>query len=157
MKTPILMAAIAAGLMATTADARGGDREALMGPEEMIEQLDANGDGALSPDEFRTPAQGIFAMMDANGDGALTAAEAEAAATDRVAERVGRMIERLDTNADGTVSEAEFTVVRRGPSAEQMFERIDGDSDGLVTLAELEEARDGFRDRFGRAFGRRGN
>lgn len=45
-----------------------------------LNRFDANKDGAISKDEFRTPTLANFTRMDANKDGTLTVAEQNAAA-----------------------------------------------------------------------------
>lgn len=50
------------------AGGRGGN------PQQMLQQLDTNGDGVISADEFNGPAQ-FFERMDADGDGRVTADE----------------------------------------------------------------------------------
>lgn len=67
-------------------------------------------------------------------------------------DRMERMLERFDADADGTIDLAEFTT-----AAVERFERADADGDGLVTEAEREAAREahrsGMRDRAVERFG----
>ncbi|MDA7427970.1 EF-hand domain-containing protein [Primorskyibacter aestuariivivens] len=166
-----LMAAIVLTLPATSAMARGGPSGGF-GPA-MLEfiDLDANGDGQLSTDEMANMAQAHFAKVDANGDGELSADELQAAAAERQARRVARMIETLDSDGNGTLSAEEMEAARdmrgghgqragkdgeghkkrwgwgksneerREARIERMFDRIDADGDGAISEAEYDEAR----------------
>lgn len=46
--------------------------------DKMFENLDANGDGAISKAEFLTNAEERFSKMDADGDGSITKEEGKA-------------------------------------------------------------------------------
>ncbi|MBI1200314.1 MAG: EF-hand domain-containing protein [Phenylobacterium sp.] len=72
-----LIAAGVAGLVA----ASGAAHAQMPAPADIIKAWDANGDGAVSKDEWVAagrPAE-RFALVDANHDGKVTAAELEAA------------------------------------------------------------------------------
>ncbi len=120
--------------------------------------LDADGNGSLTLEEMQAAGDVRFAGLDTDGNGVLSEAELLATANERAAERVARMLERLDTNEDGGVSQAEMDVVRRGGGeiSERAFERIDADEDGAVSAEEFADAgeRRGRGDRGGK--GRRG-
>ena len=134
---------------------------------------DTDGDGRLSRAEAAAAAQARFAAVDENADGFVSELEREAAReaadarrAERRAEREvegerpgrrgrrggasgersGDRWERLDTNQDGFVSEAEAT-----SAALSRFDRLDADADGYVTE---DEVRAVMRDR--RARGSRG-
>lgn len=139
MKTQLLIAAIAAGIVATSASAQ--ERQAPLS----FDDFDTNGDGVIAADEFQSPQSMLFARMDTNGDGALTQEELEASGMERIAARASAAVERLDTNEDGAISEAEFSVTRRGPSPERMFDRLDADDSGDVSAEEFAEAQDKMR------------
>ncbi|MCC1492182.1 EF-hand domain-containing protein [Cognatishimia sp. F0-27] len=155
-------ALITATLMAATtlpADAHGrerggqGERGAAM-----FERFDANSDGSVTLDEMNAARDARFAEADADGDGALTVeeivafmeAQREERASRRAARGAERMIERLDSDDNGTLS-----VEEAGALPMRMFERLDADDDGAVTKAELEAAGDHMRERRGE--GRRGD
>ena len=98
----------------------------------------------------------------ANGDGALSRDELIARSEARIETRVDRMLERLDTDGDGQLSQAEMEEAREGrgfrhgrggPNPERMFERFDADGDGSVTQAEFDEGLSRFMERMGRRFG----
>lgn len=148
LKTPILIVAILAG-SAVSADQGGfgGPR----GERPSFEELDTDGSGGLSPDELRAPALERFAEADTDGDGGLSAEEMIAMAESRIADRAGRMhermLERRDANDDGLL---QFEEMAGAPLPQTLFERADADENGEITAEEFEQARD-------RMVGRRGN
>lgn len=134
-------ALVIAALLATTAGAAFA-QDATSREErraEMFAELDTNGDGTISAEEFAAGAN-RFARADTNGDGLLTAEELAAAGEERAAHRAERMIARLDQNGDGALSEDEITS-RRDPS--RMFDRLDANDDGAVSAEEFADARMG--------------
>jgi len=79
MKTPLLMAAIAAGLtLAATAEAREGRDARMAFPT--FEELDLDTDGGVTMEEvqagLQAAGQARFAEIDTNGDGGLSASNA---------------------------------------------------------------------------------
>ncbi|MEP5761651.1 MAG: calcium-binding protein [Litoreibacter sp.] len=107
-----------------------------------FEQLDSDGDGALTAAELAAHAATRFEAADTDNDGNLSSAELLAAETTRKAERaerrIERMIERRDENGDGVLSAAELT-----PSedrATKRFERMDANDDGSISEEEFKEA-----------------
>ena len=127
---------------------------------------DANNDGFLSEDERKTHKEAErqnrkdqrFSKLDANGDGLLSRDEVDAGSEKRKAhmeERKSQMesrraevMEKYDTNLDGTLSDAERTVMkaeigdkrggRKGKRGGKCAERpqMDTNGDGLVSLDE---------------------
>ena len=127
---------------------------------------DANNDGFLSEDERKTHKEAErqnrkdqrFSKLDANGDGLLSRDEVDAGSEKRKAhmeERKSQMesrraevMEKYDTNLDGTLSDAERTVMkaeigdqrggRKGKRGGKRAERpqMDTNGDGLVSLDE---------------------
>lgn len=137
MKTPILMSAMILGvaLSGLPAAAAGfGDR-----PD--FATLDQNGDGSLSREELANAGAARFAAVDTDGDGALSAEELAAAGSERMAKRAERMIERLDSNDDGMLQQAELEEAREG-RGDRMFDRIDRDDDGAISAEEFEEVKE---------------
>lgn len=139
MKTTFLMAAMITGFMLPAIDAQAQGR----GERPDFATLDTNGDGALTMEELAAAGAARFATADTDGDGLLSAAELTAQATERAegraAEAVARMLEHLDENGDGNISQDELP--DRGDRAERMFERADANDDGTVTQEEFQEAR----------------
>ena len=150
-----LLAATTFGLAATlSASAQEGPERPDRG-ERMVEKLDTNGDGNITKAEVDAHKAGRFAEADANGDGSVTAAElsafAEAERAERRERRQAEMFKRLDTDGNGSVSEAEFLA-----RPDRMFERADANGDGVVTAEEREAVKAEMKDRPRRRGGRRG-
>ena len=127
---------------------------------------DANNDGFLSEDERKTHKEAErqnrkdqrFSKLDANGDGLLSRDEVDAGSEKRkahmeerksqVESRRAEVMEKYDTNLDGTLSDAERTVMkaeigdkrggRKGKRGGKRAERpqMDTNGDGLVSLDE---------------------
>ncbi len=128
-------------------------------------RMDANSDGTLNAADREAHARARFAAQDADANGELSFEEMEAARESRRAERSedgqrgnrgghrrghrgmrgggdrhGQMLERVDTDGDGAISEAEFTA-----SILTRFDRMDADSNGTVTAEERRSMRGGRR------------
>ena len=122
-----------------------------MGPA--FADLDADGDGQLSEEEFSSMGAAWLAEMDADGDGLLSQDELAAAIVERMTEFAdrssARMIERLDENDDGMIGVDEIGN-RHDPA--KAFSRLDDDGDGSISEDEFEsmKARDGRRHRGGK-------
>ncbi|MFT5932313.1 MAG: hypothetical protein ACI93G_001398 [Hyphomonas sp.] len=133
---------------------RGHGRDG--GPDsEHMKAVDTNGDGDISKEEVQAFRTTMFKAADANQDGALTLDEMtlhhDAMEAQRKAEHQVRMFEKLDTDANGTVSAAEFAArPMRG------MERFDTDGDGTVSDEEREAARAAMKDHRGK-WGRHGD
>ncbi|MDJ0974094.1 MAG: EF-hand domain-containing protein [Planctomycetota bacterium] len=115
---------------------RGGPRGGML---ERLKQMDANGDGTITREEFRGPAR-FFDRLDADGDGELTTEEVERAASrggrsGRAGGRSGGLTPgALDTDRDNKVSKAEL---------DAWFEKADQNGDGFVDAAEWTAALSG--------------
>ena len=123
-----------------TANAFGGGQRG--GEMPSFEELDTDGDGVVSAEELAAHADARFDSMDTDGDGVLSVEEItamiEAEASSRAARGVERMIERLDENDDGVISEDEMP--ERGQS--RLIEHLDEDEDGVISSDEFEAAKD---------------
>ncbi|HID67440.1 MAG TPA: calcium-binding protein [Roseibacterium sp.] len=147
--------------LAAPAFAQGEGRQ--LAPALIFEELDADGNGAVTLEEMQAARGARFARTDADGDGALSRDEMLAQALGRVETRVDRMLELGDTDGDGQLTMAEMEAARegggqgrfgsRGPDPARMFERLDADGDGSVTEAEFDQGVASFRERMGRRFG----
>ena len=140
MKTIMLIAAVTAGFSVQAVSAEEGsgphrmefstldvDGDGALTMAELeaagaarFEAADADGDGALSVEEL------------------LAHREAEASA--RAERRAARMLERLDENGDGLLQIEELAEMR--PPLDRMFERVDTDEDGTISQAEFEAAQE---------------
>lgn len=104
-----------------------------------IERLDLNGDDAITKDEVDAARAARFSEIDANVDGVVTIDEMTAyhaaKAAERHAKRAERRLERVDSDGDGVISEAEFMA-----QEDRLFTRADADGDGVVTREEVENA-----------------
>lgn len=154
-KTPLLIAAIAAGFALTvSAEARGfGGERGAMGPGMQMpgyDELDLNGDGALTPEEMQqamqAQAQARFDAADTDGDGALSAqemlAQAEASRANAIQSRIERMIARLDANEDGLIQADEMPNPGESRPGDRMFSRLDADEDGALSAEEFAAMED---------------
>ena len=107
-------------------------------------RYDANKDGTVTIEEWKTGQQARFKSLDTNGDGKLSQNEMYARTpvvgnsvlpTDRQADRQSSNFQRLDTDKDGFVSLTEFMV-----QADRNFARCDTDKNGRIDTAECRQA-----------------
>ena len=82
MKRTLLLSMIAAGALAAplafAEDGKSGDHGKKHHKGHMMEKVDANGDGAISKDEFMARHEEMFNKMDADGDGSISKEEMKA-------------------------------------------------------------------------------
>lgn len=141
----------AVGASASPYGGKGGHRMH-MGPMQMsFEELDADKDGKLTPEEMAAHHAARFAEADTDGDGKLSADEMQAAIVKRMTERAAagakRMIERRDVDGDGMLSAEEMAP--KGKRAARMFDRMDDNEDGAISAEEFAEARKHMQKRMG--------
>jgi Ca2+-binding EF-hand superfamily protein len=105
---------------------------------EMFDTMDADKDGKLTHAEMEAHRKAEFTAADTNGDGALSAEELSARAMarfqEKLAERTQAMLDNMDNDGNGSLSEAEMG---EGPGMRN-FARIDADNDGFVTKDEIQ-------------------
>ena len=124
------------------ANAFGGGSRGGSGEMPTFEEMDTNGDGVVTAEELAAVGEARFAEMDADGDGVLSVEEitamitAEASA--RAAKGVERMLERLDENGDGVISQDEMP--ERDHS--RVVDHLDEDDDGAISEEEFETAKE---------------
>jgi DNA-binding transcriptional MerR regulator len=100
--------------------------------ERALQRLDTNKDGRLSLEEIKPRLEQRFALSDANGDKMITAAEIDVMLQKRLEQRRSRIMQLLDRDRDGTITQAEFDRV-----VADMFDKADADNNGGVDLAEM--------------------
>lgn len=114
---------------------RGGPRG-----QRQFSRMDTNGDGQISPGEFsaalpNAPAD-LFTKLDTNKDGQLSPDELRGLRRQMATVMRQKMIERLDTDHNGSLSLAELQAAYPKMTAEQ-FNRLDRNGDGQLTADEL--------------------
>lgn len=134
-------AILAGGLSVAQADSTKGKMGKGMGMQHSFEELDADADGKITPEEMTNHMQARFEGADSDGDGALSKDELVARMTERQAERMAayadHMIERHDANKDGTLTPDEMQARNKG----KMFEKMDADGDGAISEEEFSQMR----------------
>ncbi len=155
MKT-LMIASLAALTLGSPALAQDGPQE----PMVMFKTLDADNDGNVTQSEVDSAKAARFAAADTNADGKLDAAEMLAQAEAMQAERMAKMMEKmqaempkriahmmidLDTNSDGFLTVDEMGDKGMG----RMFDRLDTNSDGSISKAEAESMHQMMQDRMG--------
>jgi hypothetical protein len=126
----LIAAALAVGVPQALAEGAGGHGE------RMLQRLDLNRDGAVTPDEAGAVRAVRFLRWDSDGDGVITEAEMVAAAQARVARRIAKKFARMDRNGDGRIERTEFDDI-----AAARFARLDTDGDGRVSREEIRARR----------------
>lgn len=141
-RSTFIAAVAAAAIGLTTVAAMANNR----GPD--FSTLDTDGNGEVTLNELQNAGAARFADADTDGDGFLTEAELVAAAQGNAQDRAARMIERMDADEDGKLSQEEVQERRRGDPA-RFFDRMDADNSGGISEEEFEEARANMRERHG--------
>lgn len=98
-----------------------------------FDRLDANHDGKLSTAELTPVMNKRLERTDSDGDKAISAAEIDARLAKAMERRRNRILQLLDTNHDGKVTESELDKV-----VADMFDSADANKDGAVDLAEIQ-------------------
>ncbi|MDJ0638522.1 MAG: EF-hand domain-containing protein [Paracoccaceae bacterium] len=147
-------------LLATTLIVVGGSAALAKGGERMalnFEELDADGSGEITTEDFATLRDNRFGELDADGDGSITKEEFTAASAARASERAEAMFDRLDADGDGVLSRDVIESQGRGGDrmGSRMIERFDADNSGGISAGEFEEAQARFGER--RKGGKRGH
>ncbi|PWG16212.1 EF-hand domain-containing protein [Salibaculum griseiflavum] len=148
-KTPLLIAALTAGFALTvSAEARGFG--AGHGPKAQMpsfEEMDLDGNGALTAEEMRAAMQARmqarFEAADTDGDGGLSAEEMTAMMQARMANRMERHLDRADENGDGLLQIEEMQAMGgKGSRDGAMFDRLDSNGDGTLDAEEFAALQD---------------
>jgi|LNFM01.2.fsa_nt_gb Ca2+-binding EF-hand superfamily protein len=120
-----------------------------------LKRFDANGDQAVTVEEFLKRRVDGFTKRDKNGDGTLDGAELGQAPLgfrqQRQERRVERLLVRLDANSDGKLTKQEFDAepvradgrgaARAAERRQLMFQFFDRNGDGAVDKAEFDAGR----------------
>jgi len=130
----VSLAAFGASLAYAQGGPQGGPRG---GQRPSFEQIDANGDGVLTMEEFQNQGQAKFDENDTNGDGMLDVDELTAAADRERGRMIERLMENKDTNGDGMLSMEEMQP--RDPG--RFFSKADTDGNGEISQEEWEAAK----------------
>jgi len=132
--TAALTLAILAGATVSDANAQGDQK----GPRMSFEEVDANADGKLTPEEMQAHRRAQMAKMDSDTDGFLTEAELRAGmqsrSEEKIERRIGHMMKRFDADGDGKVAIEDIKPRKAG----KMFDRADADGDGAISKDEFE-------------------
>ena len=110
-----------------------------------FEQLDVDGNGEISKEEFDARYSAWIAAADASGDGMLQKEELEAYVMEQARAMIERnsdsMFNRLDSDGDGAVGDAELQEkMGRSRRDSRMFSWLDSDGSGSVSAEEFESA-----------------
>jgi hypothetical protein len=123
----ISLSAVAGTPDPAAADTRANRRAEMK--QRFFDRIDANHDGSVSRDEYRTWIDNRFERLDANHDGTVDADEVANSpqARERVHKRAERFGRRFDASGSGEVSRADF-------EAKEMarFDRLASGADSLT-------------------------
>ena len=97
----------------------------------LISQADTNGDGSITKAEFLARRSAAFTDLDADASGALTQKEFELALEQRMKRFSARAFTIVDKDGNGAISQTEWD--QNPPRA---FDKLDTNSDGVITEAE---------------------
>lgn len=96
---------------------------------DIFDAADADGDGAVTPEEIETYRAALVAEVDTSGDGALSIEEFDTLYRSLTRARMVDAFQRLDADGDGQIAPEEME--RR---VARFVERMDRDGDGTLTL-----------------------
>jgi hypothetical protein len=99
----------------------------------MFDEADADKNGTLTQKELHGYRLGRFKSADGNDDGTLSADELDAMLAPFRAERMRRMLVRMDTDGNGKVDAEEFARFRG-----RWMHHLDPNADGNIEKADME-------------------
>ena len=105
-----------------------------------FENLDINNDGKLSKKEIEKQRDFMVESMDLNGDKMVSTQELIKRRAKRADFFAKRMIKKLDSDGDGSLS---FTELKKSQQwkLERMFNRLDKNNDGFISKEEAQRTR----------------
>lgn len=98
------------------------------------QQLDTDGDGAISREESDARRAALFKQADVDGDGKLNFSELQTYNELRRQARKLARFKAMDTNGDGVISEDELAQL-----SDRFWARIDADGDDRITPDEMRQ------------------
>ena len=102
-----------------------------------FEDLDFNNDGKVSKEEIVKQREIAVRSMDLNGDQKLSSEELMQQHAKRAEFSVNRMIKKLDSDGDGSLTFVELENSQRIGNLRKMFDRLDKDDDGYISRDEV--------------------
>ena len=105
-----------------------------------FENLDINNDGKISKKEIEKQRDFMVQSMDLNGDKMVSTQELIKRHAKRADFFAKRMIKKLDSNGDGSLSFSELKKNQQW-KLERMFYRLDKNNDGFISKEEAQTAR----------------
>lgn len=140
----------------------GGKGHGGMGAQ-IFEQIDTDGSGSVSREEFETFAMARFDAVDTDGSGDVSKEELVAhrpqfgegkgfgkrmgrVSDERRAQFAEKLVEVKDQNGDGLLSPEELAA---RPDGGDIFDKLDANGDGAISKEEFEAMRDQFAGRRG--------
>jgi len=106
----------------------------------IFENLDINNDGKISKKEIEKQRDFMVQSMDLNGDKMVSTQELIKRHAKRADFFAKRMIKKLDSNGDGSLSFSELKKSQQW-KLERMFYRLDKNNDGFISKEESQTAR----------------
>ena len=108
---------------------RGMGMFGMLGGEQLLREVDTNGDGRITQAEIDAAVNARFARFDANGDGRLSLDEFTALWADLTRPVTVRAFQFMDPNGDGSITKAEVDE-RFG----RLVQRFDRNGDGALSM-----------------------
>ncbi len=149
LKIATAMALILAGTGVVMAKGPGG----FDGARPTFEELDTDGSGEITPEDFAAMRDAKFAELDTDGSGDVSEAEFVAAAEAVAAARAAERFARMDIDGDGILSRDALRDRGGRGMGERMLSRIDTDDSGGVSAEEFDAAMERFAERRGKRMG----
>ena len=122
-----------------TAIAKNLNKMKILNPP-TFENLDINNDGKISKKEIEKQRDFMVQSMDLNGDKMVSTQELIKRHAKRADFFAKRMIKKLDSNGDGSLSFSELKKSQQW-KLERMFYRLDKNNDGFISKEEAQTAR----------------